>query len=26
MCGKKENFKTLEKFDGGFVRFGDNEK
>ncbi|XP_049414790.1 uncharacterized protein LOC125877580 [Solanum stenotomum] len=26
MCGKKENFKTIKKIDGGFVRFGDNVK
>ncbi|KAH0636478.1 hypothetical protein KY289_036393 [Solanum tuberosum] len=26
MCGKKENFKTIKKIDGGFVRFGDNAK
>ncbi|XP_049364757.1 uncharacterized protein LOC125829593 [Solanum verrucosum] len=26
MCGKKENFKTIKKIDGGCVRFGDNAK
>ncbi|XP_015158901.1 uncharacterized protein [Solanum tuberosum] len=26
MCGKKENFKTIKRIDGGCVRFGDNAK
>ncbi|KAH0755142.1 hypothetical protein KY290_025412 [Solanum tuberosum] len=26
MCGKKENFKTIKRIDGGYVRFGDNAK